>query len=689
MVPWTQQRRFLNVQTPLGDDKFLLRSFTGHEGISQLYRFELELWSEDDSVSYDDMIGQNVSFGVRLADETKERCFNGYINRFTQMPGEERMARYQAEVVPWLWFLTRTSDCRIFQNMSVPDTIKKVFNDFQFTDFEDQIQGPHKTLDYCVQYRETAFHFVSRLMEQEGIFYFFRHENGKHTLILGDSPSVHKPCPDQSKVFFERTTGLGVAREEDVVYSWQLEQQFRSGKFAFTDYNFETPQTRLDSNVASQISQGGNSRFELYDYPAGYGKRNELDDWARVRIEEEETPHISVHGESDCRAFIPGYKFEISALERRGQNGTYVLTSVIHSAEEGGLHSGAGGGESVYRNSFTAIPEAVTFRPPRVTPKPLIYGTQTAVVTGPSGEEIYCDKYGRVKVQFHWDRRGTLNENTSCWIRVAQPWAGKSWGTMVIPRIGQEVVISFLEGDPDRPLITGSVYNAVQMPPYPLPDRQNVATMRSNSTKGGGNANEIRLDDTKGKEEIYIHAAYDMNTLVDNDRRETIKKNSHHIIEANQYEQTKGDRNILVEGDVKEKVGGNFSLNVGVNRQEKVGQNYALDCGTEIHLKAGMNVVIESGTSMTLKVGGNFICINSGGVFIKGSMVMLNSGGAAGSGAGSSPDAPKDPERVNPAGPGQAAPPPPAPRPPRPASYSPAASVLRMSAQTGAPFCDI
>ena len=687
---WTQQDRFLNLETHLGPDKLLLRSFRGEEGISRLFRFHLDMLAEDSAINFDDMIGQNVSFSVRLADTTKARYFNGYVNRFIQFPNEERLTHYEAEVVPWLWFLTRTADCRIFQNMSVPDIVAKVFKDFGFTDFEDQTRGTYDPWEYCVQYRETAFNFVSRLLESEGIFYFFRHENGKHTLVLGDSTTAHSPCPEQSRAMFERSALRGMRHEEDVVRVWKLEQELRPGKYALCDYNFETPGTRLDAQVQSQINQGGNTRFEIYDYPGEYEKRNQGDGLTKIRIEEQEAVHTVIHGEGDCRTFVSGFKFELYGADRRDQDGTYVLTSVTHSGEEGGIYSGAGSlSESSYSNTFTAMPSAVVFRPPRVAVKPLIHGTQTAVVVGPSGEEIYTDKYGRVKVQFFWDRLGKLDQSSSCWIRVAQAVAGKSWGGLWTPRLGQEVVVSFLEGDPDRPLITGSVYNAVQMPPYPMPDQQTKSTLKSYSSKGGGGFNEIRFEDKKGSEQIFVHGEKNVDARVKNSVFETIGGERHLIVEKDQFERVKGDQHLKVEQDRNEKVGGTVSLNAGSNIQEKVGQNYALDAGTEVHIKAGMNVVIESGTTLTLKVGGNFVNINSGGVFIKGSMVMINSGGAAGSGAGSSPTGPKDPKEADTAKPGEKAPPPPPPPPPKQVSYSAKAAVLKQAAASGAPFCDI
>ncbi len=687
-MPWVESDRFLNLQTKLGDDKFLLRSFTGREGISQLFHFRLDLLSEDPAVNFDDIVGQNVSFAVRLADTSQERCFNGYVSKFSQLPGEQRFTRYEAEVVPWFWFLTRTADCRIFQNKSIPDIVEQIFKDFGFQDYQKQLRGNYAPWEYCVQYRETAFNFISRLLEQEGIYYFFKQENGKHTLILADSPGVHEPCPQQSRVMFERTMGE-VRREEDVIFSWKQEQEFSTGKVAITDYNFETPTTDLAAGIASHINQGGNHRFEIYDYPGEYEKRDEGDGLAKLRIEAEEAAHSVFSGESDCRSFSSGYKFDLFGHERRDQNGSYLLTSIFHSAQEGGFYSGAGSAtDSTYRNTFTAISSAVQFRPPRLAPKPVINGTQTAVVAGPSGEEVYTDKYGRIKVQFHWDRIGQRNENSSCWVRVAQPWAGKGWGGMIIPRVGQEVVVGFLEGDPDRPLVNGTVYNAVQVPPYQLPDKQVVTTIKSCSSKGGGNSNEIRFDDTKGSELFYVHAAYDHDMLVDNNRRETIGRDSEHLIKGFQFEKTEGDRHIHVVNDLNQKVDGNMSLTAGANLDEKVSDKWACSAGNEIHLKGGMKVVIEAGTQLTIKAGSNFVDINPGGVFIKGTMVMINSGGSAGSGSGANPTAPEPPHEVKPGEATQVAPPPPPPRPPRPTEYSPAAAVLKQAAQSGAPFCD-
>ena len=690
MAAWTELKRFLNLLTPLGPDKLLLRSFNGEEGISQLFHFHLDMLSEDPAIDFDGIVGQNVTFSVRLAETSEARYFNGHVSRFVQLPGEQRLTHYQAEVVPWLWFLTRTADCKIFQNKTVLDIVKDVFQYFGFTDFDDQTQKTYPKWEYCVQYRETAFNFVSRLLEQEGIFYFFKHENGKHTLVLGDEPSVHKPCPSQSRVMFDRSALREHRHEEDVIFGWKQEQEMRPGKYALCDYNFQTPATRLNTEVNSAINQGGNTRFEVYDYPGIYEKRDEGDALSKVRIEEQETVHALFHGESDCRTLASGFKFDFYGYERKDQNATYVLTRITHHGEEGGFYTGQGSvTDSTYGNNFTAIQASVPFRPARVAPKPLIHGTQTAVVVGPSGEEIYTDKYGRVKVQFYWDRLGKLNEASSCWIRVAEPVAGKGWGAVWTPRIGQEVVVSFLVGDPDRPLITGGVYNAVQTVPYPMPDEQTKSTFKSYSSKGGGGFNEIRYEDKKGSEQVFIHGERNLDVRVKNDRFETIGGESDLVVYKDQIELVKQDKHLHVKGDQNEKVDGTVSLQAGQNVQIKVGQNHALQAGTEVYLKAGMNLVIESGTTLTLKVGGNFININSGGIFLSGTMVMINSGGAAGSGAGCSPTTPKEAKEADTAKPGEQASLPPPPTPPTPSSYSPQAMVLKQAADSGAAFCDI
>lgn len=659
-MAYTQENRLMGVDTPLGTDVLLLQALNGQEGISRLFKFNLDLLSTKNSISFQDIVGQKVSIRVSFF-EGGERYFHGHVGRFAQGGSDARFSHYQMEVVPWLWFLTRNADCKIFQNMTIPDIIQKVFKDRGFQDFKNSLTGTYEPREYCVQYRETDFNFVSRLMEQYGIFYFFEHEQNKHTLVLADSSSVFQSCPGQSKVRYDMVAGA--MDTSDVINSWHVEQELRTGKYSLTDYNFETPSTNLLEGETTVFNVDGNSAYEIYDYPGDYLNQSQGSALAKLRMQEEEASHLVFTGSGLCRSFTSGYKFDLEDHYRPDMNHAYVLTEVQHVATVGGTYSidTTDTGEH-YSNRFTCIQSEVPFRPPRVTPKPFVQGPQPALVVGKSGEEIWVDKYGRVIVQFYWDRVGKDNEKSSCWVRVSQPSAGKNWGAMWIPRIGQEVLVSFLEGDPDRPLITGRVYNAEQTVPYTLPDHQTVSTFKSRSSKGGGsdNYNEIRFEDKKGSEQIFINAEKDMDLRVENDSREYVGANRHLIVKTNQQEMVEGDKSghvkgshlekidgdmsLQIGGDQSEKVGGGYSLEVGQAIDEKVGTKRATDAGTEIHLKAGMRVIIEAGMQISLKGPGGFVDIGPTGVTIQGTMVLINSGGSAGSGSGASPKTPNDPK---------------------------------------------
>jgi len=657
MSIYTQEGGLFKIDTPLGKDVLLLQGFRGTEGISRLFRFELDLLCEKSSIAFSDIVGKNVTISLKQPDKSY-RYLNGVISRFAQHATEEHFTLYSAEMVPWVWFLTRNADCRIFQNKSIPDIIIQVFNDLGFHDYTNSLQGSYDPREYCVQYRESSFHFVSRLMEEYGIFYFFKHEQGKHTLVLADAPAAHSSCPGQSSARFAAVAG---GAQKDVITGWHMQQELRTGKYSLEDYNFQTPSTNLMASEPTVYDVGGNSKFEIYDYPGEYLTRASGESLARVRMQEEEAEHLVADGTSRCRMFVSGYKFTLEEHPRKDMNADYVLTEIHHTAVTDVYPSSTSPAGESYSNTFTCIPLSVPFRPLRVTPRPTVKGLQPAVVVGPSGEEIYSDKYGRVKVQFFWDRLGKKNENSSCWIRVSQAWAGKQWGAVFIPRIGQEVLVDFLEGDPDQPLITGRVYNAEQMPPYGLPDKQTRSTFQSRSSKGGGgsNYNEIRFEDLKGKEQIFINAEKDMDLRVENDSREYVKNNRHLIVNASQFELVNGDKHLHIKGkqnekiegdcslkvggDQKQKVGGGLSLDVGQSRNEKVGMTHAMEAGQTIHLKGGMTVIIEAGMQLSLKGPGGFVDIGPAGVTIQGTMVLINSGGAAGAGPGASPASPDDP----------------------------------------------
>jgi type VI secretion system secreted protein VgrG len=585
MAP-TQENRLIAIETPLGKDTLLLRGFTGHEAISRLFAFELDLLSTNHEIKFADIIGKRVT--VRLSvGEDKDRYFNGFISRFVQTGDESELTNYRATMVPWLWFLTRTADCRIFQDLTIPDIIMKIFDDLGFKDVKNDLQGSWEPLDYCVQYRETDFNFVSRLMEQYGIFYFFEHEAKKHTLVLGNKPSSHKPCPEAASVRWDPEGS--VPDQDDVIVSFQIEHEFRPGKYAHTDYNFETPSTSLLADVNTTHAAGGNDKYEIYDYPGEYEKKGQGDSLAKIRIEEEEAQYLTVNGTGGCRAFTTGYKFDLKEYFRSDMNQSYVLTQVQHSASLGEAYRSGGGGQGglSYSNSFTAIPHKIPYRPERLTPKPIVQGVQTAVVVGPSGEEIYVDKYGRVKVQFFWDREGKKNESSSCWIRVSQVHAGKGFGGIDTPRIDEEVIVSFLEGDPDHPLITGRVYNAKNMPPNGLPKGGMISGIKSNSTPGGGGNNCIMMDDTKGNELYSMNAQYNCTENVGNNRTTTIKVDDSLTVNNNQT--------IKIAVNRKEDVGGTETITVTGHRTETVnGGETVTVTGGRSHTVNGMQTTTIS-----------------------------------------------------------------------------------------------
>ena len=639
MARATQTHRFIAVGTPLGEDVLLLRSFTFTEKLGRPFMMFLDMISDTSDINFDDIVGQNVTVRLQKPSDEEPRYFNGFVSRFTQTRLSGRTTQYQAEVVPWLWFLTRTSDCRIFQEMTVPDIIKQVFRDHGFTDFEDRLSGTHPEWEYCVQYRETDFNFVSRLMEQEGIYYYFEHENGKHTMILADSKGAHEPFPGYEEIAFRPPETE--FREREYIHEMTVSQEVQPGMYAHTDFDFKNP--KKDLQTKSQIIRNhAVPNFEIFDYPGEYVEHGEGETYSRARIEELQTPFEQIAGSGDARGIAAGCKFTLLDHPRDSFNKDYLViaVSVQGSTDEYDSAPSPTGGQT-FQCDFTAIDFNAQFRTARTTPKPLIRGMQTAIVCGPSGEEIYTDQYGRVKVQFHWDRYSAADENSSRWIRVSQPWAGKRWGGIFVPRIGHEVIVEFEEGDPDRPFITGRTYNGTCMPPYDLPTNATMSAFKSNSSKGGGGFNEIRFEDKKGEEQIFIHAEKNEDIRVKNDRFEWtgnnrhlivkkekfehVEENRHEIVDIDHMEEIGADRHLKVKGkEIKEvigthcfKVGGDVIEAFNANHSEEVMQNYYLKT------KAG-TIVIESPMGITLKCGSSSVVVDMMGVTATGNIVTLN-----------------------------------------------------------------
>lgn len=683
----TQQNRPVKIATPLGDDVLLFYRMNGVERLGELFEYELELLSENPAIQPEKLLGENVTIAVLLPDGT-QRYFNGYVTRFGQYGSLDVFSYYRATVRPWLWLLTRSANCRIFQQMSTPDIIKKVFKDQGFSDINQRLTGSYKAREYCVQYRETDFNFVSRLMEEEGIYYYFTHENGKHHLVLADSATSHDSYPNFGSIRYHPEEGATDRSRIDHIHSWGFSKEVQTGGYSLTDYDFKKP--KADLLVKSAIQKSfKHAAYEFFDYPGLYTETAAGNALVRFRLEEHQARFVHSDGAGNARGLAAGFLFKLTDYPRKDQNIDYLVVSAHYRLQNDSyLPSETANSEETFHCSFTALDKLQVYRPARITPKPVIHGAQTAMVVGPKGEEIYTDQHGRVKVQFHWDRYGKRDENSSCWVRVSHPWAGKNWGMIALPRIGQEVIVDFLEGNPDQPIITGRVYNAASMPPYPLPDYAHLSTIKTNSTKGGGGFNEIRFDDKKGSEQLFFHAERNQDVRVKNDSFTWIGNEQHLTVKKDQFEQIDGDSHSTIKGDRNEAVKGTLSIKADMDMQEKVGMKHALDAGQEIHLKAGMNVVIEAGMTITLKAGGGFIVIGPTGVTISGTPVLINSGGSAGSGSGSSPEVPKAPKEAANAKPGKVDEATPAPQPPKPKTYGPSATVLKLAAQNGTPFCE-
>ncbi|MFO1199067.1 MAG: type VI secretion system tip protein TssI/VgrG [Burkholderiaceae bacterium] len=613
--------RLCELKSPLGNDLRFSRMRVS-EGVSRLFEIEIEAVSPKGDISPKALLGKSVTVEVTFADE-KKRWYNGYVTRFGLGPTEGRYYAYRMTLRPWLWFLTRTTDCKIFQSKSVPAILKDVFHDEDTAAVAWRLgsAGAYKDWDYCVQYRESDFNFVSRLMEQEGIYYFFEHRDGAHELVVIDDKGQHKldtgvngkPGAGAGTYSFV-SSGRGQLYSRDHVAEWYGEEDIQPGDFVLQEYHFEAPARdvkvkRLPEHVATHAKP----KYEIFDFPGDYDSVDEGELYVAQRAEELNAQARRFHGSGPLTTFRGGAKFKLVDHSRDDQNGEYLLLSTDYEYHDPSHEAGDQEG-SRFTCRFTAIPAKQQYRPPRVTPRPLIHGIQSAVVTGPGGEEIHTDKYGRVKVQFHWDRYGKKNDHTSCWLRVAFLAAGGRFGFVSIPRIGWEVIVSFMEGDPDRPLITGVVYNGANMPPWDLPANKTQWGMLSRSTKGAGaaNANALRFEDKKGAEQVWLHAEKNQDIEVENDethwvghdRTKTIDHDETVHVKHDRTETVDNNETITVHNNRTERVDVNERISIGVNRTEDVGANESITIGANRTETVGANekVTVKATRSHTVNV---------------------------------------------------------------------------------------
>ncbi len=664
-----QKNRQLLIDTPLGENFLLLKEFSASETISELFSFQLKLVHEENAVNLQPtvvdpkaLLGQPVNITINIKDGTS-RYFNGVVSHWRQGNRDTRFTYYQALVVPKVWTLTQKYQSRIFQRLTVPQILKKVFSGFSV---KQELVGTFNRREYCVQYNETDFDFASRLMEEEGIYYFFEHTSSDHQMILANTPQSHRAVPSKARFPFE----ADLTRTDGVVSSivtWESAYQLQTGKISVWDHNFELPHRKLEADQPSLYPVGGNSSL-VYQYSGDYAKRytgidpgagdqsgelqhifEDNQHQAEIQMQALDAKYNVAHGTSNCCPLTVGHKFEIYNHAIKEVDGQYLLTQISHFAvQTPDLSTEEREVVGAYQNNFDCITlksGSTPFRPIRKTAKSKVAGSQTAVVVGPAGEEIFTDKYGRVKVQFHWDRDGKYDPASSCWMRVSQPWAGGAHGTICIPRIGNEVIVDFIEGDPDRPIITGSVYNPAQMPPYILPANSHTMGFKSNTTKGGNGYNEMAIVDGKAGELIRIHAQKDMDTTVLNNDTQYVVVDRTIKIDGKRDQTVKGDMSTTVtEGNQSNTVtaGNQTNAVVAGSQTNTVSQQIEItsDCAyinvtaaTQILLKVGassifMNeagVIEIAGTDIRLISKGPIASVATGDNSVKGANVLLNS----------------------------------------------------------------
>jgi type VI secretion system secreted protein VgrG len=626
-MPATQANREVTVNTALATDVLLFKSMSGMEQLGRLSEFRVQMLSTDSGLQIADVLGKPISLAVDLRAADGVRHFHGIVTRFASLGRSGDFTAYEAVVHPWLWLLQRASNCRIFQEMTVPAIVKKVCDAYGGVVVlsAGSLSGEYPALLYCVQYRETDFNFVCRLLEDAGIYFYFTHDADKHTMVLADSHSAHAPIAGYGGLKFDIAERPGVQAEE-TVSQWSAGGQIGSSNYVLNDFDYEKAASCTSGGLlatANVAAAFGQTAYDMFDYPGNYTVAASGDALVRARMERLHGQCEQINAATDARGLFPGGLFTLADHPRDDQNRDYLVIGAAYAITGSDYTTGAGAAEFNFACSLTAVGKEHAYRPPCIVAKPIVQGPQTAMVVGKAGEEIWTDPYGRIKVQFHWDRYGKSDENSSCWVRVAQGWAGKGWGAMTVPRIGMEVIVSFLEGDPDRPLVTGCVYNSDAMPPYALPAEQTKSTFKTNSSKGGEGFNELRFEDKKGSEEVFMHAERDFNRVVKNNDTlkvgfETADKGDQAIDIKNDQTVTIGnDQSVTITHDQLETVDNNQTVKVKVDQKLDVGGDQAVAIDGKQAVKVGTTIVIEAGTSIELKVGSSSIKIEAAKITIK------------------------------------------------------------------------
>lgn len=707
MGAFGQDDRLLHFTSPLGDNVLLPEHLSGVEGVSELFRFQVDLVAAaDTTIDPKNIIGKTVTVGINTDDSGTLRYINGVVASFELCGGgDDEFNNYRAYIVPSLWILTLNKNTRVFQNQTVTDVIKAVLSPYKISP-SVETSSTFTPMEYCTQYRETDFDFISRLMEQHGILYYFKHSQDDHVFTLQDVSSKLADCAIQNSFRYAPQTGKFEGFYDFVVQDFASKSTIVSGKHSIWDYSFirekVVPDAGTSAATKGPLGANGNEQYDYADSAAAYLKKPESDGkigdlasfFMNVRRDVSDAGTVVVEGKSNAIPLTTGFTFTMTEHPQSSLNTKYLLTRVEHDVKQTpSYRTRSKNVAAPYTNTFTAIPSSIPYRPPFTTEKPVVHGMHTGQVVTPSGEDSYMDKYGRVNVQFWWDRLRKANTPDNTLLRVAQSWAGKGWGTYFWPRVGDEVLIDFIEGDPDQPIVVGSVYNGINMPKYDPAGQYTLSGVLTRSSKNGGaaNANELRFEDLQGKEQIFmnaerdydLHVEHDWHTMVGNEQHTTITKNqfeevdgdahrlvkgkelqevdgeAHLNVKSNQIVQVGGDRQHKLSGNLKESIGQDSNISVGQNLNEKVGMTYSLqvgqnqfnkagmlyvvDSGQEVHIKGGMNVVIEGGMGVCLSGPGGFVSVGPEGVVIQGTLVMINSGGAAIPGSPGMPQSPQSP----------------------------------------------
>ncbi len=664
--------------------------FAGHEAISSLYEFRVEVAGMD--LDPDSLLGQSVVLTLTGADAP--RLVHGLVCEAEYVGHTRHLQLYELVIAPWAHRLQHQASCRIFQDKTTEQIVTEVLTKAGLPSdwFRFGLTESYAPRDYCVQYRETDLAFVSRLLEEDGIFYFFEHEDDKHVWVMADQIQAHPPIVGEPAVWF--SPPLGLVQDREHIKSFRFGGRVRPGKVSLRDVNLHRPDMAMEVKETAKTG----AELEVYDFPGEYqqpgrGGPHQGQTLAKIRLEELQATRKLGTGESDCPRLSAGKLMRLVGHPRHELNGEYRLVRVEHAGGQPQVLDQDAAGASSYHNTFVVTELKVPFRPARVTPRPMMRGLQTATVVGPEGEDVHTDEHGRVRAQFHWDREGAHDEQSTCWIRVSQVWAGNGWGAMFLPRIGHEVLVDFLEGDPDRPIITGRIYHGLHDTPYKLPDQKTRSTIKSDSSIGGGGYNELRYEDKKGAEQIFVHAERNLDARVNNDAFSTVWNDAHvtvghdekgkagdsfvqlfrdhhlkvhrntkaHLggdvelliggvdapgrvdlhIRSDKLELVDGDRHEHVLKSTLERVDGSVSRTIGGDEQVKIGGRLAIDAGDEVHVRAG-KIVLDAGDGLTIQGPGGFITINSSGIYIKGSMVYINSAGSPIRGQDAEPAAAQD-----------------------------------------------